>query len=254
MRHRTWWFSALALPAIGLLVAGCSTFQLQKPLRVGVTPDFPPIIAKENGTIGGLEADFAVRLAADLGRKLKLVDLPWERQVPALLSGDIDLIMSGMSVSDIRRVRVDFCDPYMKSGLMALISRKAVDEFVTAEDIAKAGGRVGAKKGTMADVYVQENCRLARLVHFTIPNDAALALKNRKLDIFIHDAPSIWWLASKYEADLSVVPVRLTEEELAWGIRPGNAALKQRVNEILARWRTDGTLQRTLDRYVPYMK
>ena len=253
MRHCARGFGSFLLLAVSGLLAGCSTVPFRAPLHVGITPDFPPIIAKADGVISGLEADFAVRLARDLHRSLEFVELPWEQEVPALLSGKIDLIMSGMSVSDTRRVRVDFCDPYMQSGLMALVRREDVRQYASADDVKKCDGRIGAKKGTMANVFVEEHCRRARLVLYTIPNDAAVAVKNKKLDMFIHDAPSIWWLASKYEADVAVVPVRLTEEELAWAIRPGNAALKEQVNRILADWKATGALHRMLTRHVPYM-
>ena len=76
----------ILLPALALLLAGCATLRPQPPLRVGVTPDYPPIIMKDSyGTITGLEVDFAKHLAGEMGRSLELVVVPWSEQVPALL-------------------------------------------------------------------------------------------------------------------------------------------------------------------------
>jgi ABC-type amino acid transport substrate-binding protein len=253
MKYRSLLRVCLFLVAVVFLAAGCkSVFKpFRSTLRVGVTPDYPPIIMKEDGILRGLEIDFAVRLADELGRPIDLVELPWDRQVSALLGGKIDLIMSGMTATDLRRVRIDFCDPYMKSGQMALVRRKDISKIKTREDVLYKFDRIGVKKGTTADGFVQENCPHAQVIQYLVPNDAALAVRNRRLDVLIYDAPAIWWLASQYEADLAVVPILLTTEDIAWGIKPGNDLLKQQINAVLATWKQDGTLQTLLNRWVP---
>jgi ABC-type amino acid transport substrate-binding protein len=256
MNHRSLLRVCLVIVAVGFLAAGCKTVfkPFRSALRVGVTPDHPPVIMKEDGILRGLEIDFAVRLADELGRPLDLVELPWDRQITALLGGEIDLIMSGMTATDLRRVRIDFCDPYMKSGQMALVRRRDAAKIKTRDDVLYKFDRVGVKKGTTGDGFVQENCPRAQLIQYLVPNDAALAVRNRRLDVFIYDAPAIWWLASQYESDLAVVPIRLTTEDIAWGIKPGNELLKQRVNAILSEWKKDGTLQTLFNRWTPNLK
>ncbi|MBP7830883.1 MAG: transporter substrate-binding domain-containing protein [Kiritimatiellae bacterium] len=242
------------LSMLGIAVfalAGCSTVALRAPLRVGVTPDLPPVIAKTDGQIVGLEADFARRLARELRRPVEWVELKWEDQVPALLTGRIDIIMAGMSVTEMRKVRVAFCDPYMTSGLMALVRRKGSEPYGTREGLLRADAKVGVKKGTTAEIFAQEHFRNAQLLRYEIPNDAALALRNRTLDIYLDDAPAVFWFASKYESELTFSSVRLTEEDIAWGVSPKNTELKDQVNAILAGWREDGTLQDILERWVP---
>lgn len=253
MKHRSLLRVCLLLVAVGFLAAGCKTVfkPFKSTLRVGVTADYPPLVMKEADILRGLEIDFAVRLADELGRPLDLVELPWDRQVTDLLAGKIDLIMAGMTATDLRRVRIDFCDPYMRSGQMALVRRKDAVKIKTRDDVLYKSDRIGVKKGTTADGFVQENCPRAQVIQYTVPNDAAVAVRNRRLDAFIYDAPAIWWLASQYESDLAVVPVLLTTEDIAWGIKPGNDLLKQQVNAILGRWKQDGTLQILLHRWVP---
>jgi len=67
----------------------------QNTLKVGVSTNYPPIIYKENGKPAGLETDFAIGLADFMGRKLQFIQVKWEDQIPALLSGKTDIIMSG---------------------------------------------------------------------------------------------------------------------------------------------------------------
>src|SRR5262249_54888242 len=65
-------------------------------LRVGVTPTYPPIIFKQNQQLAGVEVELARRLGARLGRPAQFVELRWDEQIPALIAGAIDIIMSGM--------------------------------------------------------------------------------------------------------------------------------------------------------------
>jgi ABC-type amino acid transport substrate-binding protein len=52
-------------------------------------------------------------------RRIKFVELSWDQQISALLSGKTDIIMPGMSITQARKVRIDFTDSYLKSGLVA---------------------------------------------------------------------------------------------------------------------------------------
>ena len=81
------------------------------PLRVGITPDFPPVIFKQAGKLAGVEVDFADLLSRELGRQVKFVELKRDDQISALLEGRTDIIMSGMSVTEPREIRIDFTSP-----------------------------------------------------------------------------------------------------------------------------------------------
>ena len=93
----------------------------KSPLRVGITPNYPPMIFRLNEKITGVEADFAMRLGRELNRPVQFVELEWDQQIGALLEGQIDIIMSAMTITDARKVRIYFTDPYLKSGLVAAI-------------------------------------------------------------------------------------------------------------------------------------
>src|SRR6266705_668353 len=90
-------------------------------LRVGITPNLPPLAFEQIGKIVGIEADFAQQLVKELGREVKFIELDWEKQIPALLDGKTDIVMSGMTVTKTRQFRVNFCRPYLRSGQMALV-------------------------------------------------------------------------------------------------------------------------------------
>jgi len=99
------------------------------PLRVGVFPYYPPMIFKQTDEFRGAEADLAIRLAKMLGREAQFVELGWEQLIPALMEGRIDIIMSGMTITEARKARVNFTEPYLKMGLVTLMRAQDVSQF-----------------------------------------------------------------------------------------------------------------------------
>src|SRR5512143_3771351 len=86
-------------------------------LRVGVTL-YPPWAARAaNGDLIGFEVDVAKQLAADLKVKADLRAYDVERLIPALESGEIDVIAAGLSITPARALHVNFSQPYAEGGV-----------------------------------------------------------------------------------------------------------------------------------------
>jgi len=235
---------------------GCATTQISSmekyPLRVGITPNYPPIIFKQGNNIVGVEADLSAMLAKELQRNVQFVQLAWEDQIPALLEGETDIIMSGMSITKAREIRIAFADFYLKSGLVAAMRAEDLKKYASKEDILQSSSAVAAVKNTTSQAFVERNFPNAiRKTFFTKASDGASELTRRSIDIFINDAPSIIWLVSQNEANLAGFWEPLNEEYLAWGVRKDDESLLIQVNSILRRWKQDGTLNSILLRWLP---
>ncbi len=124
-------------------------------LRVGVSPDYPPMVFKLNDRIAGAEADLAVRLGNALGSPVEFVELSWDQLIPSLMEGKIDIIMSGMTITEARKVRINFTDPYFKSGLATLMRAEDAWEYDSLQKIRNTVSRVGVVRGTTGEAYVQ---------------------------------------------------------------------------------------------------
>ena len=85
-------------------------------LRVGISTNAPPLIFKQGSEIVGLEAELAKKFGDYLGKSVAFIELPWEEQIPALLANKTDIIMSGMSITKMRQVRIEFSRPYFRTG------------------------------------------------------------------------------------------------------------------------------------------
>ncbi len=223
-------------------------------LRVGVTPNYPPIIFTIDGKLSGVEVDLALRLGDALRRPVRFVELGWDEQIPALLADKIDIIMSGMSITEARKVRINFAEPYMKAGLATAMRAEDASRFNSPVNIQKATVPVGAMVNTTGDAFVQRNLPNANRIAFRTLKDVVFALKTRRSDLFVHDAPVIAWLVSENEAELKGFWQLWNVEYLGWGLRRGNQDLLASVNAILSQWKKDGTLEKVLNQWVPFMK
>lgn len=247
----------------GLLIlllwgAGCSTISApdhdgslgQPALRVGIAPPLPPMVFEQRGEYQGVEPDLARALAEHLSRPLRFVALDWEELIPALMDQRIDIIMSGLSITPARQVRVNFTQPYLRMGQLALVRRADLAQLQLG--LLSDTYRVGAQKGTTGEQFVQQYLPRSTCTTFSDPREGAAALVKNRIDVFIHDAPVNWWLASTYEsAGLAVLNTYLTEEYLAWGVNKNNAQLLAEANQFIDQARTNGRMRAIVRNWLP---
>jgi len=223
-------------------------------LRVGITANAPPMIYKEGGKITGMETDFAQALGQALGRPVKFVEVDWDDQIPALLESKTDIIMSSMSITRPRQFRIAFSKPYLHVGQMALVRNQDANAYALGFPY-RPEGVIGVKKGTTGDFLVQQEFPTSKRKEFTSGADGAKALVKKRIDLFIGDSPMIWWLSGVNEANgLTAVPILLSEENLAWGVRKGDAELLAAVNRALDQMQQDGKLAAIVKRWIPQAK
>ena len=247
------WRPLLALAIVGLtslnvpfLAHGQST---NGPLRVGVSPVFPPMIFKQGKELKGVEVELARQLGTRLGREIVFVELPWKDQIEALNDGRTDIIMSSMSVTPARRYVVNFSKPYFLTGQMALVRRENKNEYALGFPY-KLNGNVGVLKATTGEFLVQRDFPKSPIKSFTDSDDAARALIKKKINLFITDSTLVWHLAGTYANEgLTAVPIPLSEETLAWAVRKHDDALLASVNEFVIKGNQDGTFLKVFRRW-----
>ena len=224
------------------------------PLRVGVTPAFPPMIFKEGGKITGVEADFAKALGQELGRPIKFVEVDWENHFTALTENRTDIIMSAMSITRPRQFRAAFAKPYLGIGQMALVRREDAHKYALGFP-TRPEGYVGVRKGTTGDFLVQQEFVHAKRKNYTSAEQAAKALAKKQINLFISDSPTIWWLEGmNEEAGLVAVPIQMSQEPLAWAVRKSDTELLESVNRTLEKLHASGEDAKILRRWIPNFK
>jgi len=254
--------AALAIAAVGLVACAPqqgavspgaqAAPQSNGPLRVAVPRDSPPYAFWQQDRLVGMEVDFARQLAAALGRPLQLVEFDWADIAGALRGGQVDVIMGGMTITPAREVSMAFSEPYLRSGLLAMIRREDVGRYRTTDSALKTRGGIGVVGRTTGEAFVREHAPGADITVYPTALAAAIELRQRRVDVVVHDAPVAIAFVSSDEANLAPILKLLNEEQLGWAMRRDDEGLRGDVNAALARFRTDGTRDAILARWLPY--
>ena len=254
----------VALAVATSLIGACASRQhaadsraTSAALRVGIAPNYPPLAFKQNGTITGVEAQFASKLGPALGRPVTVIETAWDDLIPALRDRRIDVIMSGMSITDERKQLVTFVHPYLRVGQMMVLRRADAKRLHDSRAINQPKVRIGFVTGTTGDTYVRQHDPRARAVGFESVDAAVGALRAGSIDVFVHDSPSIWRITAPENDPHHQLLGRyepLTEEYLAWAVRLDDTQLQRQLNSVLSQWNADGTLHGVLGKWIRIKK
>lgn len=237
---------------LAVLFAISSAHALAAGLKVGVSGDYPPLVYKKDGLIVGIEADNVKAVGDVLGQTMTLVEMPFKELIPALQAGKIDVIMSGMSVTPERSELVTFTDPYMEIGQMAIISTDKVGQYAQPWSIYQKGVRIGVEPGTTGAAFAEKDLPDAEVSFFADSAAAFAGLRRDEIDLYIHDAPTSWQLATSTDnSDLISLYKPLTKEQLAWAVRKDDPALAEALNAALRTLKGNGTLRYIFNRWIP---
>ena len=246
--------SVLIAACLGLV--GCSTLTVpsntQETLHVGVTANFPPFIDKKGAMYTGVEAEFAAGLAKHLGRELVFVDLKWDTLLTKLEAGEIDIVMSGMTITEPRRLRASFGPPYLTSGQVVMVRATDARKYRDPRVLTVSADRVAVEAGTTGDLLVQRNFEKVERVPYRGLKKATDDLIKGKVDAVIGDAAVLFQLSAEREADgVLVIPQAMTKEYIAWAMRKGDTDLTKYVNEFFLEWDQNGKMDAVLNRWIP---
>lgn len=187
--------SALVCSACASIGMGSSTPVLDRieksgTIRVGMTGDYPPlnIIDRENRNIG-MEPDLASALAATLGVELEIVNMPFAELLSALEAGDVDAVMSGMTMTPQRNMNVAFAGPYLISGKAVLTRSNALAGVTGPEPLNNPAVKLVTLEGTTSQSYVQDAAPKATLLTSKDYDGAVQMVIDGRADAMVADFP-----------------------------------------------------------------
>lgn len=136
-----------AAPKVGL-----DKILSSRKLVVGTTGDFPPFTAQsKSGELMGMDIDITRLMADAMGVKQVIKQLPFDELIPALESGEIDIIASGMSITPDRNLRVSFVGPYFLSGKSVISKESFISSVTNSSDLNKKEYQIVAVKGSTSE-------------------------------------------------------------------------------------------------------
>lgn len=230
-------FMVMALACAMLTSCGEKT----KTIKIGTNAEFPPFeFISANGVIDtydGIDIAIAKQIEEDTGMKVEINNMEFDSLLVALQNGQIDAVISGMTITEDRKKSVDFSNPYYKATQVMIVPEDS--DITCAADMADK--RIVVIQGYTGELCVQDMGY--EFQSFKKGTEAVLELVNGKCDVVVIDSAT----ASKYVKDnpgLKIVEdsASFESEEYGIAIKKGNTELLNQINATVDKMVNDGTI------------
>ena len=223
---------ALTLTAGGALA--------QDVVRIGTEGAYPPWnYIDDNGEVAGFERELGDELCARAGLTCEWVVNDWDSIIPNLVSGNYDVIMAGMSITDEREEVIDFTQGYTQPDPSSYVAVSA--------DVDVSGGVIAAQTNTIQAAYVTENG--GTLVEFATPEETIAAVKSGEADAVLADKSYLDPIVAESGGEMVEVGTVLIGGGVGMGLRESDAELKATFDAAIQAMKDDGTLNTMIAKY-----
>ena len=234
--------SGAALAATPFEISGQSALAqavAKGKLVVGMEEKFWPFeYTDEKGQPLGLDVDLARMIAKEMGVELEIKDMEWTGLIPALQTGKIDLIISGITGTLERAKTITFSSPYFVTGLCALLSQKKAPEVNSVAELDAVGRIIAVKSGTTADLVAAQRFAKAEIRRFKDETSCVQEVVNGRADAFFYDQFSIAKHHKQNPETTRAILTPFTYEPYCIALRKGDFDLWQWL-EMFLRIKTD---------------
>lgn len=241
------------IPACGLalMLAGCALFErpaatptgaspvidrilARGTLRVATSAHQPPLTAHaKDGTLMGFDIDLANALARAMNVKLDLVEMSFEDVLPAVARGDVDMALSGLTITPQRNLRVAFVGPYLVSGMSILTKSRTMSRLRRAAELDRPEVRIALLRSSTAEKFAQENTPNAQIVPVTALDEGVEMVRKGEVDVLMADHPFCMVSVYRYR-DLVTLETPFTFEPLGIALPPNDPLLVNWTQNTLA--------------------
>jgi polar amino acid transport system substrate-binding protein len=225
-----------------------------RELRVGLSGSQPPLNMKDKrGEIIGLEVDVVKALADAMGLEVRLVVKPFADLIPALEEGEVDLVISGMTITPERNARVAFAGPYFISGKSVLSKSRKITSVESPEVLDDPSLTYAALAGSTSEEFVRDVLPQAKLVMVPSYDTAVQMVIDDAVDALVADFPICKVSVLRHpEAGLSALMTPFTVEPLGIALPPGDPLFVNLVDNYLTTLENTGMLTQFKARWFSY--
>jgi polar amino acid transport system substrate-binding protein len=194
----------------------------------------------KKGRIIGYDVDMAKKMAKEMGVKLKLVPTSWDGIIAGLITDKFDIIMSGMTITQQRNLKINFANPYIVVGQTVLMKKDFKGKIKTAKDLDKPEYTIVTKLGVTGEVATRKFYKKAKILTFETESDCTAELLSGRVDAFVYDQPyNVLFMSDKGKDRLIHLDAPLTYEPLGWAIRKGDPDFLNWLNNFLRQMQED---------------
>jgi glutamine transport system substrate-binding protein len=218
-------------------------------LKVVTDPSFVPfeMMDTETGEMIGFDMEIIREVADRAGFEIDLNTMDFNGIIPAIQTGNVDIAIAGITITDEREEIVDFSNPYYDSGLRLLV-REGNDDIKEFDDLE--GKKVGTKIGSTSYDYLMKNLEADDgVTPYPGSSDMYMALMSRAVDAVFYDAPNVGYFArTKGEGKVKTVGPLYEGQQYGIALVEGSKWVDE-VNTALASMKEDGTYKKIYEKW-----
>jgi polar amino acid transport system substrate-binding protein len=223
-----------------------------KVLRVGTNPGYAPFeMIDTDGNVIGFDCDVARYLASQMGNgvRVEFVKSDWDPIIANLNAGKFDVIMSGMTRTPERALRVAFTDPYFETGQALLVNRTKwkPSPKLNWRDFDKTSVVVATRLGTTGEIVARKLFQHATIKTLESESDAAMEVDAGRADIMVYDQPYVAIRTQESPERTFAILTPFTKEYLAMAVRPDDTRLRDWLNLTIFELKAGGAYDSLYD-------
>ena len=221
-------------------------------LRVGFEAGYLPFeMADKKGRFIGFDIDVAKEMAKAMEVKFVPVNTAWDGIIPALMTKKFDIIISGMTITQQRNLKINFAEPYIIVGQTILLNKKHEGKVNSYKDLNDPKYVLTSKLGTTGEQAIKRMIPKATYKSFEVESEAALEVLTGKADATIYDLPfCAVFMAQQGAGKLVFLDKPFTYEPLAWAVRKGDPDFLNWLNNFIRQIRNDGRYDRIYNKWI----
>ena len=225
----------------------CCAFASAETLLYATNPEYPPFESMDdNNQVVGYDVDLINAIGEKIGIEFQAEPMAFDAVVSSVQTNPNMIGLSGISITDERKLSVNFSDGYIDAGLVVVM--KADAGFKTMDDLK--GKLIGVQQGTTSDFKAEEITGQENVMRYATFIDAMLSLQGNKVDAVIVAPVGQAILASMNDPSLIITDIDLGAAD--WygiAVNKDNVELLEKINAALAELKAEGFLDTLAAKY-----
>lgn len=191
----------------------------------------------------GFDIDLAKTMATTMGVELVVKVIPFDKLLGELKNGNVDVVISNMTITPKRNAKVAFVGPYLTSG-KCLITKKANLASAEKEELNSALHKMSVIKGSTSEQFVKIGMPKVTAISVTTQDEAVELVRTSKVSAMLTDYPICASVVSSNPND-SFIPVfsNLSYEPIGIAVAPENTHMINWIQNFMNRAEHVGLLK-----------
>jgi len=225
-------------------LTGCGEKNDHATLHFAISAEYPPFEYQSQGQIQGFDIDLGKLIASRLGKEAVFDNMQFSSILPALITGQVDVAISTITITEERKKSVDFTTPYYFDGLAAVFHKETPIKNVA----QLKGKKLASQLGTTMQIWLKKNFPNEANVAMDSNNQAIEALKAGHVDVVLMDGAQAAVFSQK-NPGLAYAIITKSKDGYSLALKKGSI-LTAEINHVLKTLEAEGEIEKLKQKWL----